>query len=290
MRLCRFGPPGAETPGLVDKAGKLRDLSGVIADIGPAELSRANLRRLSEIAVGSLPEVAGDVRLGVPVAGIRQIVAIGLNYADHAIEANLPIPTEPSMFLKSVSSLNGPDDEVMLPKDSQHTDWEIELGVVIGRTARYVAEADALEHVAGYCLVNDISERFNQKQRGTQWSKGKGADTFCPVGPWLVTTDEIADPNDLAMRLDLNGVRMQSGNTRTMIFKVSEVVAYVSRFITLHPGDLVITGTPPGVGEGRKPDPVYLKAGDEMRLEIEHLGEQRQTVVGWRRIASKEQS
>lgn len=288
MKLCRFGPRDAEKPGLIDKAGKLRDLSGIVSDIGPAELSRQALHRLSKIDVESLPEVSREVRLGVPVARIPQIVAIGLNYADHAREANLPIPTEPAMFMKSVSSLNGPDDEVMLPKDSQHTDWEVELGVIVGRTARYVTEADALDYIAGYCVVNDISERFNQKQRGSQWSKGKGSDTFCPVGPWLVTADEIPNANDLAMYLDVNGVRMQSGNTRTMIFSVPEIVAYVSRFITLHPGDLITTGTPPGVGEGVKPDPVFLKAGDTMRLGIERLGEQNQKVAGWRRVESKE--
>jgi 2-keto-4-pentenoate hydratase/2-oxohepta-3-ene-1,7-dioic acid hydratase in catechol pathway len=284
MRLCRFGPRSAEKPGLVDNAGTLRDLSGVVADIGPAELSPQGLSRLGSVDVETLPAVDGDVRFGVPVAQVPQIIAIGLNYEDHAREVNLTIPTEPSMFMKSVSSLNGPDDDVMLPKDSQHSDWEIELGVFIGKTARYVEEANALDHVAGYCLVNDISERFNQKQRGSQWSKGKGADTFCPVGPWLVTPDEIANVNELAMRLDLNGVRMQSGNTRTMIFGVPAIIAYVSRYITLHPGDLVITGTPPGVGEGKKPDPIYLKAGDEMRLAIEQLGEQAQKVVAWRHI------
>lgn len=288
MKLCRFGPRDGEKPGLIDKAGKLRDLSGIISDIGPRELSRQALRELSAIDAESLPEVGGAVRLGVPVGRIPQIVAIGLNYADHAREADLPVPTEPIMFMKSVSSLNGPNDEVMLPMDSQHTDWEVELGVVIGKTARYVTEADALDHVAGYCVVNDISERFNQKQRGSQWSKGKGADTFCPVGPWLVTADEIANANDLAMYLDVNGVRMQSGSTRTMIFNVSEIIAYASRFITLHPGDLVTTGTPPGVGEGVKPHPIYLKAGDTMRLGIERLGEQSQKVVGWRRVESKE--
>jgi 2-keto-4-pentenoate hydratase/2-oxohepta-3-ene-1,7-dioic acid hydratase in catechol pathway len=282
MKLCRFGPKGAEKPGLVDKAGMLRDLSGVVSDIGPAEISPAGLARLRALDAAALSQVSGDVRIGVPVGRIPQIVAIGLNYADHAREAGLPIPTEPITFMKSVSSLSGPYDDVMLPKGSRHTDWEVELGIFIGRTARYVDEDAALDHVAGYTVVNDISERFDQKQRGSQWSKGKGADTFCPVGPWLVTADEIGDPNVLAMRLDINGARMQSGNTRTMIFKVREIIAYVSRYITLHPGDLVITGTPPGVGEGIKPEPVYLKAGDRMQLGIERLGEQAQTVVEWR--------
>jgi 2,4-didehydro-3-deoxy-L-rhamnonate hydrolase len=287
MKLCRFGPRGAEKPGVVDAAGKVRDLSNIVTDIGPAELSPAGLRRLAALDLNALPQVSDDVRLGVPVAHIPQIVAIGLNYADHAAEAGLPIPEEPAMFMKSISSLNGPFDEVMLPKDSQHSDWEVELGFFIGKTARYVDEAQALDHVAGYCVVNDVSERFNQMQRGSQWSKGKGSDTFCPVGPWLVTPDEVADPGNLAMHLDLNGQRMQSGNTRTMIFNVRQIIAYASRFITLHPGDLVTTGTPPGVGQGIKPQPIYLKPGDRMNLGIEGLGEQAQTVVGWRRIESE---
>ncbi|MBS0363553.1 MAG: fumarylacetoacetate hydrolase family protein [Proteobacteria bacterium] len=288
MKLCRFGPRGAEKPGLFDKAGRLRDLSGVIPDLGPEELAPASLRRLRGLDAQSLPEVGGEVRLGVPVARIPQIVAIGLNYEDHAIEANLPIPAEPATFLKSISSLNGPYDEVMLPKGSEHSDWELELGVVIGKTARHVREAEASAYVAGYCVVNDLSERFNQKQRGSQWSKGKSADTFCPVGPWLVTADELTTPNDLDMYLYLNGVRRQTGNTRTMIFNVPELLSYVSRFITLHSGDLVITGTPPGVGEGVKPDPVFLKAGDELRFGIEQLGEQTHKIVDWRPIAPEE--
>ena len=290
MKLCRFGPRGVEKPGLFDKTGKLRDLSGVVSNIGPAELSRESLHKLSVMDVGSLPEVDGDVRLGVPVNRIPQIVAIGLNYEDHAREAGLPVPTEPPMFMKSVSSLNGPYDEVMLPKGSEHTDWELELGVFIGKTARDVTEAEALDHVAGYCVVNDVSERFNQKQRGSQWSKGKGADTFCPVGPWLLTADEVPDANDLEMYLYVNGVRRQAGNTRTMIFKVPEIISYVSRYITLHPGDLVITGTPPGVGEGIKPNPIYLQAGDEMRFGIERLGEQTHSVVAWRNVETEERS
>jgi 2-keto-4-pentenoate hydratase/2-oxohepta-3-ene-1,7-dioic acid hydratase in catechol pathway len=284
MKLCRFGPREAEKPGLIDKSGRIRDLSAFVSDIGPQELSAHALDRLRKIDAEALPEAPPGSRLGVPVSGIPQIVAIGLNYEDHAREAGLPVPTEPIMFMKSISSLNGPDDDVMLPQGSEHTDWEVELGVVIGSRASYVSQADALDHVAGYCVVNDVSERFNQKQRGSQWSKGKGADTFCPVGPWLVTADEIANPNDLAMFLDVNGVRMQSGNTRTMIFSVPEIIAYVSRFVTLNAGDLVTTGTPPGVGEGIKPRPVYLKPGDAMRLGIEKLGEQNQKVVGWRRV------
>jgi len=287
MKLCRFGPRGGEKPGLIDGSGSIRDLSGVIADLGPAELSSMSLQRLRDLDVQSLPLVSSNVRLGVPVAHIPQIVAIGLNYADHAAEAGLPIPEEPAMFMKSISSLNGPFDEVMLPRHSQHSDWEVELGFFIGKTARYVDEAQALDHVAGYCVVNDVSERFNQMQRGSQWSKGKGSDTFCPVGPWLVTPDEVADPGNLAMHLDLNGRRMQTGNTRTMIFNVRQIVAYASRFVTLHPGDLITTGTPPGVGQGIKPQPIYLKPGDQMRLGIEGLGEQAQTVVAWRHVESE---
>jgi 2,4-diketo-3-deoxy-L-fuconate hydrolase len=225
--------------------------------------------------------VEGDVRYGVPVAGIGKIVAIGLNYRDHAIESNLPIPSEPVMFSKAVSSLTGPNDFVMLPEGSTHSDWEVELGFIVGKTARYVSEADALSHVAGYVLANDVSERFNQKERGSQWSKGKGHDTFCPVGPWLVTPEDIADPMDLDMHLDVNGVRMQTGNTRTMIFNLAEIISYASRYVTLEPGDLVITGTPPGVGEGKKPEKIFLKAGDVMELSIAGLGTQRQEVVAF---------
>ncbi len=281
MKLCRYGPRGAEKPGIVDADGRIRDLSGVVDDITPATIASA-------VAAdpAALPLVEGSPRYGVPVKGIGKIVAIGLNYADHAAESNLPVPSEPIMFGKALSSLTGPDDEVMLPKDSTHSDWEVELGVIVGRTCRYVEEADALDHVAGYVLCNDVSERFNQKQRGTQWSKGKGHDTFCPVGPWLVTPDEVGDPQDLDMALDLNGQRMQTGNTKTMIFSVREIIAYASRFVTLFPGDLIITGTPPGVGEGKKP-PVFLKAGDEMTLAIAKLGTQTQRVVAWRQLGDE---
>lgn len=282
MKLCRYGPRGQEKPGLIDARGKLRDLSGTIPDLTPEQLGPA-LGRIAALDPATLPEVAGSPRLGVPVKGISKIVAIGLNYEDHAKESNLPIPTEPVMFMKALSSLTGPNDEVMLPRDSTHSDWEVELGVFIGRTARYVDEAEALGHVAGYTVANDVSERFDQKRRGSQWSKGKGHDTFCPVGPWLVTTDEADDPRNLEMFLDLNGERQQTGNTRTMIFGIAEIIAYVSRFMTLYPGDLLITGTPPGVGEGKKPDAVYLKPGDVMTLGIEGLGTQRQNVVEWRR-------
>jgi len=279
MKFCRFGPRGQEKPGLIDSDGTLRDLSGHVADITVDALAT-----LTTIDLASLPVADAGARLGVPVKGIGKIVAIGLNYEDHAIESNLPIPTEPVMFMKALSSLTGPNDEVMIPKDSTHTDWEVELGVVIGKTARYVEEADALDHVAGFTIANDVSERFNQKQRGSQWSKGKGHDSFCPVGPWLVTKDEIADCQDLDMFLDVNGERMQTGNTRTMIFNIRQIIAYVSQYMTLYPGDLLITGTPPGVGEGKKPASIFLKAGDTMRLGIAGLGEQQQQVVEWRHL------
>lgn len=278
MKFCRYGPRGQEKPGLIDADGRIRDLSGVIADVTPQAIADLS------VDPASLPPVEGDPRYGVPVSGIGKIVAIGLNYEDHAIESNLPIPTEPVMFMKALSSLTGPNDEVMIPRDSTHTDWEVELGVVIGKTARYVEEAEALSYVAGYCVANDVSERFNQKERGSQWSKGKGHDTFCPVGPWLVTPDEVSDPQNLDMFLDVNGARMQTGNTKTMIFNVAELISYVSRFITLYPGDLMITGTPPGVGEGKKPEKIFLKAGDSMRLGIAGLGEQQQQVVAWRHL------
>lgn len=282
MKLCRFGPRGQERPGLVDADGTIRDLSGVVAD-----LSIETLPAALAADAAALPVVEGAPRRGVPLKGIGKIVAIGLNYEDHAIESNLPIPTEPVMFMKALSSLTGPDDEVMLPKGSTHGDWEVELGVIIGKTCRNVSEEEALSKVAGYVLVNDVSERFNQKQRGTQWSKGKGHDTFCPVGPWLVTPDEVGDPQDLDMHLDLNGERMQTGNTRTMIFTVAQLISYVSDYVTLYPGDLLITGTPPGVGEGKKPDPIFLKAGDVMQLGIEKLGTQRQQVVEWRPLGDE---
>ena len=278
MKFCRFGAIGAEQPGVIDAHGRVRDLSAQVPD-----LTVDRLAQLASIDPETLPLVPEGVRYGVPVAGVGKIVAIGLNYRDHAIESNLPIPAEPMMFMKAVTSLSGPDDDVMLPEGATHGDWEVELGVVIGRTCRYVAEADALDHVAGYVLANDVSERFNQKERGTQWSKGKGHDTFCPVGPWLVTPDEIGDPQALDMWLDVNGARMQTGNTRTMIFGVAELIAYVSRFVTLLPGDIMITGTPPGVGEGKKPEKIFLKPGDVMELGIDKLGTQRQQVVAFDR-------
>jgi 2,4-diketo-3-deoxy-L-fuconate hydrolase len=281
MKLVRFGNPGAEKPGLVDERGGLRDLSGVVADITPDNLSRSMLEELSAISPSKLPPVDGAPRLGAPIAAVGKFVAIGLNYADHAEEANLPLPSEPIVFQKAITSLSGPDDRVVLPKDSKKSDWEVELGIVIGTRASYVERADALAHVAGYCIVNDVSEREYQMERGGTWDKGKGCDSFGPVGPWLVTTDEISDPQALDLWLDVNGQRMQQGNTRTMIFDCAEIVSYVSRFMTLMPGDIIATGTPPGVGMGKKPDPIYLKPGDVMTLGIEGLGKQRQEVCEW---------
>jgi len=283
MKLLRYGPAGHEQPGLLDAHGRIRSLAGIIPDLTPQHLSPAGLKKLQGIDPASLPAAPGNPRLGVPFAGSRKFIAIGLNYADHAAESNLPIPAEPVIFTKAVSCLQGPHDDVMIPKGSKKTDWEVELGVVIGATARYVEERDALEHVAGYCVVNDLSEREYQLERGGSWDKGKGCDTFGPVGPWLVTRDEVGDVQSLDMWLDVNGERMQTGNTRTMIFSVARIVNYLSHFMTLEPGDIITTGTPPGVGMGRKPEPVYLVAGDSMRLGIEKLGEQRQSVIAWRR-------
>jgi 2,4-didehydro-3-deoxy-L-rhamnonate hydrolase len=278
MKLVRYGNPGREKPGLIDAEGRLRDLSGVVADIGPQQLGAVGLARLRKANPAKLPLVRGKPRFGCPVSQVSKFIAIGLNYADHAAESGVPIPKEPVVFMKATSCIQGPNDPVMLPRGSVKTDWEVELGVVIGRRARYVAMKDALAHVAGYTIVNDVSEREFQLERGPQWDKGKGCDTFGPVGPWLVTTDEIANVQKLDMWLDLNGQRMQSGNTRTMIFNVAKVVSYVSHFMTLLPGDIITTGTPPGVGLGMKP-PRYLKKGDVMRLGIEGLGEQQQLVV-----------
>jgi 2-keto-4-pentenoate hydratase/2-oxohepta-3-ene-1,7-dioic acid hydratase in catechol pathway len=283
MKLLRYGPKGAEKPGLLDADGQIRDLSAYVEDITPALLSPAGLAGLAKIPVEHLPVVEGAPRCGVPVANVGKFLAIGLNFADHAKEAGLEPPPEPIFFTKAISCLSGPNDPVMLPKDAKKGDWEVELGVVIGKRARYVDQAEALDYVAGYVLVNDVSERAYQKELGSQWDKGKGCDTFGPVGPWLVTADEVGDCQDLEMFLDLNGKRMQTGNTKTMIFGVAECIAYVSRFITLEPGDILTTGTPPGVGEGQKPDKIFLKAGDVMRLGIEKLGEQQQTVVAWTR-------
>nr|WP_294810486.1 fumarylacetoacetate hydrolase family protein [uncultured Sphingomonas sp.] len=281
MKLCRFGPAGSERPGLIDADGAIRDLSGVIADLGPAEISPAGLAKLAAIDPASLPKAEGNPRYGACVAGTRQFVAIGLNYADHAAESNLPIPEEPVVFQKWVTCIQGPNDPVTIPKDSKKTDWEVELGVVIGKRASYVEEADALSYVAGYCVIDDISERHWQTERGATWDKGKGFPTFGPIGPWLVTADEVGDPQDLSMWLDVNGERKQDGSTKTMIFTVAQIIAYLSQFMILEPGDVITTGTPPGVGLGQKPEPWYLKAGDVVTLGIEKLGEQRQEFVAW---------
>ena len=278
MKLVRYGEAGKEKPGLIDAEGKLRDLSGVIRDINPEQLGDAALARLRKLKTANLPLVKGSPRMGSPVSGVGKFIAIGLNYADHAAESGLPIPKEPVVFMKATTCIQGPNDPVMLPKNSKKTDWEVELGVVIGTKARYVSQKDALSFVAGYCTINDVSEREYQIERGGTWDKGKGCDTFGPIGPWLVTRDEVPDPQKLGLWLELNGKRVQAGSTRTMIFGVARVISYVSRFMTLEPGDVITTGTPPGVGMGMKP-PLYLKRGDTMVLGIQGLGEQRQLVV-----------
>ena len=281
MKLLRYGPKGQEKPGLLDADGRIRDLSGFVADITPAQLWGEGLEALKAVDPTTLPLVEGELRYGVPVNGSRKFIAIGLNFADHAAESNLPIPSEPVVFTKAISCLTGPNDTVIIPRGSEKTDWEVELGIVIGKAASYVDQTEALDHVAGYVLINDVSERAFQTERGGTWDKGKGCDTFGPVGPWIVTIDEVGDVQALDMWLDLNGKRMQTGNTKTMIFGVAEIVSYVSQFMTLEPGDLITTGTPPGVGLGQKPEPFYLKPGDVMELGIEKLGVQRQQVMAW---------
>ena len=278
MKLCRYGTAGAEKPGLIDREGRLRDLSKVVDTIGPDEISPRGLTVLAGLDHDALPLVTGSPRLGVPYVGIGKFVAIGLNYADHAREAGLAMPTEPVVFMKAITCISGPTDDVIQPRHSTKLDWEVELGVVIGTEARYVEEADAIRHVAGYAIVNDVSERAFQMAT-SQWDKGKGFDTAGPIGPWLVTTDEIPDPQALALSLDVNGTRMQTGTTRTMVFGVAKIVSHVSHYMRLLPGDIIATGTPPGVGLGVKPTPVFLKPGDVMTLAIEGLGQQRQTVV-----------
>lgn len=280
MKLCRYGKDGFEKPGTIDAEGKLRDLSKVVQNIGPNELSPRGLKMLSKVKPESLPIVSNNPRMGVPYVGIGKFIAIGLNYSDHAKESNLPVPTEPIVFSKATSSISGPYDDVIQPKGSTKLDWELELGVVIGSKAQYVPVEKALEFVAGYCVVNDISERAFQMAT-SQWDKGKGFDSAGPIGPWLVTTDEVKDPQALDMWLDVNGKRMQSGNTRTMIFNVAQLVSHVSQYMTLLPGDIITTGTPPGVGMGIKPNPVYLKPGDVITAGIRGLGEQKQKVVAW---------
>jgi 2-keto-4-pentenoate hydratase/2-oxohepta-3-ene-1,7-dioic acid hydratase in catechol pathway len=278
MKLCRYGKAGFEKPGMIDGEGRVRDLSKIVENIGPKEISPRGLKMLARVKPESLPLVNGSPRLGVPYVGIGKFVAIGLNYSDHAKEAGMPIPAEPIVFMKATTSISGPSDDVIQPRNSTKLDWEIELGIVIGTQAKYVSEADALSRVAGYCIVNDVSERAFQMAT-SQWDKGKGFDTAGPIGPWLVTTDEITDPQTLDMRLDVNGKRMQTGNTRTMIFNCAKIISHVSQYMTLLPGDIICTGTPPGVGLGIKPTPVFLKPGDVMTLAIQGLGEQKQKVV-----------
>jgi 2,4-diketo-3-deoxy-L-fuconate hydrolase len=282
MKLVRYGNPGKEKPGLVDDNGQLRDLSAVVPDIGGAQLSDAALAKIRKIKTDNLPLVRGKPRYGCPVANVGKFIAIGLNYADHAAESNMPIPAEPVVFTKANSCIQGPNDPVMLPKNSVKSDWEVELGIVIGTKARCVSQKDALNYVAGYVVVNDVSERAWQLEHGLTWDKGKGFDTFGPIGPWMVTRDEVPNVQKLGMWLDVNGERMQTGNTKTMIFGVAKLVAYVSQLNTLMPGDIITTGTPPGVGMGKKPNAIFLKKGDVMTLGIDGLGEQRQDVVGFK--------
>ena len=280
MKLCRFGKNGYEKPGIIDSQGMLRDLSSVVHQIDQDSISPKGLAKLRKIRPESLPLIKTEPRFGVPYTGITKFVAIGLNYSDHAAESGLPVPSEPVVFMKATTSISGPNDDVVQPRSSTKLDWEVELGVVIGTKAQYVAEEKALEHVAGYCIVNDVSERSFQMAT-SQWDKGKGCDTFGPIGPWLVTTDEIPNPQTLEMWLDVNTERMQTGNTRTMIFSVARIVSHLSQYMTLMPGDIITTGTPPGVGMGKKPEPVWLKPGDVMTLGIQGLGEQRQRVVAY---------
>ena len=281
MKLMRYGAKGAEKPALIDSNGAVRDLSGVLPDITAATLSKDNLATLAAVDIDSLPVVANPGRIAPPWSGVGKFLCVGLNYADHAAESGMAVPAEPVLFMKATSAVIGANDAVVMPQDSKKSDWEVELGVVIGTTARYVSEADALSHVAGYCVVNDLSEREYQLERGGQWDKGKGCDTFGPIGPWLVTSDEVADPQNLGLWLEVNGKRVQDGNTKTMVFGVANLVSYISRFMTLYPGDIISTGTPPGVGMGQKPSAVYLKPGDTMRLGITGLGEQQQTTHAW---------
>lgn len=278
MKLLRVGQPGAEVPAILDAAGRIRSLQGIVPDIAGQTLTPEGLDRLRAIDPKTLPELPADARIGPCVGQVGKFICIGLNYADHAAESNLPVPKEPVIFLKANSAIVGPNDDVLIPRNSQKTDWEVELGVIIGKPASYVSEAEAMDHVAGYCVINDVSEREFQIERGGTWDKGKGCDTFGPIGPWLVTADEVADPQNLSMWLDVDGHRYQNGSTKTMVFGVRHLVHYVSQFMTLHPGDVISTGTPPGVGMGVKPAPVYLKGGEVMRLGIEGLGEQRQKV------------
>lgn len=279
MKLLRYGAPGQERPGILDSQGQIRDLSQHIADLSGEALLPDALDKLRVLDINQLPTVAGQPRLGPCVGHIGKFICIGLNYADHAAETGAAIPSEPVVFSKWTSAVVGPDDQVQIPRDSLKTDWEVELGVIIGQGGRYISEQDAMQHVAGYCVINDVSEREFQIERGGTWDKGKGCDTFGPTGPWLVTADEIADPHSLNLWLEVDGKRYQDGNTSTMIFRIPQIISYLSRFMSLQPGDVISTGTPPGVGMGQKPTPLYLKAGQTMRLGIEGLGEQRQTTV-----------
>jgi ureidoglycolate lyase/2,4-diketo-3-deoxy-L-fuconate hydrolase len=279
MKLLRYGPVGQEKPGILDQSGKIRDLSAYIKDVNGAVLDDASLEKIKKLDLESLPAVEGSPRIGACVGNIGKFICIGLNYADHAAESNLPIPAEPVVFNKWTSAVVGPNDDVKIPRGSKKTDWEVELGVVIGKGGTYIDEKDAMSHVAGYCVVNDVSEREYQIERGGTWDKGKGCDTFGPIGPWLVTRDEVADPQKLGMWLEVDGKRYQNGNTSTMIFGVAHIVSYLSRFMSLQPGDVISTGTPPGVGMGVKPEAVYLRAGQTMRLGIDGLGEQQQKTI-----------
>jgi len=279
VKLLRYGPKGREKPGILDKDGKIRDLSAHVPDIAGTALQPDSLKKLAALNPAELPLASGDLRIGPCVGKIGKFVCIGLNYADHAAETGAPIPKEPIIFMKATSAVIGPNDEVEIPRGSQKTDWEVELGVVIGRNAKYIPENAAMDYVAGYCVVNDVSEREYQIERGGQWDKGKGCDTFGPTGPWLVTKDEVPDPQNLAMWLEVDGHRYQNGSTKTMIFNVPKLVSYLSHFMSLQPGDVISTGTPPGVGMGQKPSPIYLKAGQTMRLGIAGLGEQQQKTV-----------
>jgi len=279
MKLVRYGPTGQEKPGLIDKEGRLRDLSAHVADIRGETLGGASLERLAAVDPATLPLVGGSPRLGPCVGGVGKMICVGLNYSDHARESGMAVPTEPVLFMKATSAIVGPHDDVEIPPGALKVDWEVELGVVIGSTARYVSREQALDHVAGYCIVNDVSERAYQLERGGQWDKGKGCDTFGPLGPWMVTRDEVPDPQALDMWLEVDGKRYQNGNTHTMIFDVATLVSYISQFMSLQPGDVISTGTPPGVGMGQKPAPVYLSAGQVMRLGIAGLGEQQQKTI-----------
>ena len=279
MKLLRYGPVGMEKPGLLDASGEIRDLSAVVADISDEALTDAGIEKIRALDPEKLPRVTGDPRIGPCVGKVGTFFCIGLNYSDHAAEAGMPVPKEPILFLKAASAICGPNDNVEIPRGSKKTDWEVELGVVIGKRAKYITEAEALDHVAGYCVSNDVSEREFQSERGGQWTKGKSHDTFGPIGPWLVTRDEVPDPQNLNLWLEVDGVRRQAGNTSTMVFGVAKIISYLSQFMTLNVGDVISTGTPPGVGMGQKPEPIFLKPGQVMKLGVDGLGTQTQTTI-----------